>query len=109
MLNSAGSLIFGGVEDLRYASTDLGLSGGHELLTCRSEEEIHLQVNTNLYGPIRIMKPALPFMRAQGFGTIVNISSIGDLLGSPPFVAYSATKHALEGDTIFHIGMREYS
>lgn len=29
-----------------------------------SEEEIHQQINTNVYGPMRVIKAALPFMRA---------------------------------------------
>lgn len=62
-----------------------------------SEDEIHQQVNTNLYGPIRVMKAALPFMRAQKSGTIINVSSIAGLHGRPATALYAASKFGLEG------------
>jgi NADP-dependent 3-hydroxy acid dehydrogenase YdfG len=62
-----------------------------------SEEEIHQQINTNVYGPVRVIKAALPFMRAKKSGTIVNISSIAGLQALPSSSLYAASKFALEG------------
>ncbi|EAW08538.1 putative short chain oxidoreductase/dehydrogenase [Aspergillus clavatus NRRL 1] len=78
VVNNAGYGLFGSVEDM-------------------SEEEIHQQINTNVYGPIRVIKAVLPFMRAQKSGTIVNISSIAGLQARPSVALYNASKFALEG------------
>jgi NAD(P)-dependent dehydrogenase (short-subunit alcohol dehydrogenase family) len=78
VVNNAGYALLGSVEDM-------------------SEEEIHQQINTNVYGPMRVIKAALPFMRAQRSGTIVNISSIAGLQAQPSCSLYAASKFALEG------------
>lgn len=62
-----------------------------------SEEEIHSQFNVNVYGPMRTVKAALPIMRAQKSGTIVNITSIAALDGLPGCGLYAGSKFALEG------------
>jgi len=52
--------------------------------------------STNLFGAIRCTRAVLPSMRAQGGGTIINVSSInGRMYGAPVASAYSASKHAL--------------
>jgi short-subunit dehydrogenase len=50
----------------------------------------------NYFGPVRLMLSLLPGMRARGFGTIVNVSSIGVLTRVPRFGAYIASKAALD-------------
>lgn len=62
-----------------------------------SEEEYHKQINTNLYGPIRVLKGALPHLRAKQSGVIINFSSIAGMMGRPATGLYSASKFALEG------------
>lgn len=54
-------------------------------------------VDLNLLGPLRLIRAALPVMRARGTGTVVNISSLGGFAGSAGNGVYGATKFALEG------------
>jgi NAD(P)-dependent dehydrogenase (short-subunit alcohol dehydrogenase family) len=55
------------------------------------------QLDTNVLGPMRVIRAVLPAWRRRGSGTIVNVSSIAGVVGSPFGGAYSASKHALEG------------
>ena len=55
------------------------------------------QLDTNVLGPMRVIRSVLPAWRARGSGTIVNVSSIAGHVGSPYGGAYAASKHALEG------------
>jgi 3-hydroxybutyrate dehydrogenase len=50
-----------------------------------------------LEAPFWLVRGALPYMYAQGWGRIVNISSVHGLRGSPYKAAYVAAKHGLEG------------
>lgn len=54
-------------------------------------------MNTHFWGPLYTIMAALPFMRRQRAGRIVNISSIGGAIAVPHMVAYSASKFALAG------------
>jgi NAD(P)-dependent dehydrogenase (short-subunit alcohol dehydrogenase family) len=61
--------------------------------------DMQAQLDTNLYGVLRMLKAVLPVMRQQGSGRIINISSV---LGhiSPPYAGvYATSKFALEGLT----------
>jgi short-subunit dehydrogenase len=60
-------------------------------------ENIKLQMDTNFLGMVHITREVLPIMRKQGAGTIVNLSSIGGLMGLPFQAFYSAGKFAIEG------------
>lgn len=55
------------------------------------------QMETNVNGLVHILQAALPHMRRQGHGTIINFSSIGGLMGLPFQAFYSASKFAIEG------------
>ena len=64
-----------------------------------SDDEAQKIFDTNVVGILRVCRAAIPTMRAQGSGILVNISSIGGLIGLPFQGFYSATKFALEGLT----------
>lgn len=57
------------------------------------------QLNLNLMGVIRMTKAVLPSMRARREGHIINISSVGGLVGQPFNEIYCATKFGVEGYT----------
>ena len=58
--------------------------------------EIKNNFETNFFGPIEVMKAALPQMRSQKSGLIINITSIAGYMGLPYRGIYSASKGALE-------------
>ena len=61
------------------------------------ESELRAIMETNFFGAIAVITAALPTLRTQRSGAIVNISSLGGQLSFAGFSAYSATKFALEG------------
>ena len=58
--------------------------------------EVRRQFETNVFGLTRLTQLALPGMRRQGWGKIVNLSSMGGKLTFPGGGFYHATKHAVE-------------
>jgi NAD(P)-dependent dehydrogenase (short-subunit alcohol dehydrogenase family) len=62
-----------------------------------SEEEIARVHETNVFALLRVTRAVLPVLRQQRRGHIVNLSSIGGLVGIPGFGIYNATKFAVEG------------
>jgi NAD(P)-dependent dehydrogenase (short-subunit alcohol dehydrogenase family) len=59
--------------------------------------EIQQQFATNFYGVVNVMQAALPVMRRQRSGHIINISSVAGVVGLKHCAAYAATKFAVEG------------
>src|SRR5579884_2884525 len=59
-------------------------------------EDVRRQFETNVFGVIRMCQLVLPGMRAQGWGRIVNLSSMGGRLTFPGGGMYHATKYAVE-------------
>lgn len=61
------------------------------------DQDEFLQMQTNYLGPVSLIRLLLPKMRKQGYGKIINISSVSGALGVPTMASYSASKFALEG------------
>lgn len=62
-----------------------------------SLEDYRREIETNLFGTIIVTKAAIPQMRAQCSGHIIQLSSVGGRLGAPGRSAYSAAKWGMEG------------
>ena len=78
LVNNAGFAVAGFAEDIKL-------------------DELRLQFETNFFGAVAMTKAALPTMRRQRSGHIIQVSSIAGLHGSVTVSSYSASKHALEG------------
>ena len=66
---------------------------------CKSPsfDDVKLQMQTNFFGPTKIIQSIVPHMRERKSGTIVNLSSIGGFCSFPGSSVYCASKFALEG------------
>jgi NAD(P)-dependent dehydrogenase (short-subunit alcohol dehydrogenase family) len=62
-----------------------------------TEDEARAQLETNVFGALWITQAALPIMRAQGSGHVLQVSSIGGVSAFPDIGIYNASKWALEG------------
>ena len=62
-----------------------------------TEQDEELQMATNYFGPMGLIRLCLPHMRETGRGKIINISSVSGMLAMPTMSSYSASKFALEG------------
>ncbi|MFC4120013.1 SDR family NAD(P)-dependent oxidoreductase [Nonomuraea zeae] len=78
LVNNAGRALVGAVEEV-------------------SDTQLRELMDLHLFGPAALVRAALPAMRAQGAGTIVQMSSQGGRTSFPGVSAYSASKFALEG------------
>lgn len=61
------------------------------------DDDFRAQIETNFFGVANVTRAAIPVMRAQGAGHILQISSIGGRAGSPGLAAYQSAKWAVEG------------
>lgn len=61
--------------------------------------DFRAQIDTNFYGVVNLTRAALPVMRAQRAGHIINISSVGGRVSTPGLSAYQAAKWAVGGFT----------
>ncbi len=78
VINNAGYGHFGMVEEL-------------------TEDDVRSQLETNFFGALWVTQAALPIMRAQGSGHIIQVTSLGGITAFPAIGAYHASKWALEG------------
>ena len=60
-------------------------------------DDFRAQVDTNLFGVVRLTQAALPVMREQGAGHVVQVSSVGGRLATPGLAAYQSAKWAVGG------------
>ena len=80
--------------DVIVSNAGYGLFGAGEEVT---DAQIERQIATNLIGSIQVIRAALPHLRAQGGGRIVQVSSEGGQIAYPNFSLYHATKWGIEG------------
>ncbi|KAE8754130.1 SDR family oxidoreductase [Paraburkholderia madseniana] len=80
--------------DVVVNNAGYGLFGAAEEVT---DEQIERQIATNLTGSIQVIRAALPHLRRQGGGRIVQVSSEGGQIAYPNFSLYHATKWGIEG------------
>jgi NAD(P)-dependent dehydrogenase (short-subunit alcohol dehydrogenase family) len=78
VVNNAGYGHFGMVEEL-------------------SEHDVRAQMETNFYGALWVTQAALPILRAQRSGRLLQVTSLGGVTAFPGIGAYHASKWALEG------------
>jgi NAD(P)-dependent dehydrogenase (short-subunit alcohol dehydrogenase family) len=78
VVNNAGYAQVGAVEEL-------------------TEQDLRDQMETNLFGAVWVIQAVLPYLRAQGSGHIIQLSSAAGLVAMPLGGAYHASKWALEG------------
>jgi NAD(P)-dependent dehydrogenase (short-subunit alcohol dehydrogenase family) len=62
-----------------------------------SEQDARDQIETNVFGALWVTQAALPYLRAQRSGHIIQVSSIGGIVAFPNVGIYHASKWALEG------------
>ncbi|GFF54917.1 hypothetical protein IFM46972_10140 [Aspergillus udagawae] len=80
LVNNAAYVLIGGIEET-------------------SDTEARAQFDTNVFGPLSVIRSVLPFMRAQKCGIIANIGSLGGYASNAGSGYYCATKFALAGLT----------
>ena len=80
--------------DVVVSNAAYGLFGAAEEL---SDAQIERQIATNLAGSIQLIRAVLPYLRGQGGGRIVQVSSEGGQIAYPNFSLYHATKWGIEG------------
>ena len=80
--------------DVVVSNAGYGLFGAAEEA---SDEQIERQIATNLTGSIQFLRAVLPYLREQGGGRIVQVSSEGGQIAYPSFSLYHATKWGIEG------------
>ncbi len=78
VVNNAGYALFGAGEEA-------------------DDDQIRQQIDTNLIGSIQVIRAALPHLRTQGGGRILQVSSEGGQIAYPNFSYYHTTKWAIEG------------
>lgn len=82
--------------DVLVNNAGFGIIGAAEAYT---PEQVRSQLETNLYAPIEITRAVLPYMRQQGSGRILQISSVGGRVGNAGLTIYQAAKFGLSGFT----------
>ena len=93
LVNNAGYVIYGTLEEL-------------------SEKEFRQSIEVNLFGTVNTIRNAMPYLRKQKSGHIINFSSIGGYRGYGSHAAYSSVKFAIIGlseslaEEVKHLGVK---
>jgi NAD(P)-dependent dehydrogenase (short-subunit alcohol dehydrogenase family) len=80
--------------DVLVNNAGYGLMGAFESAT---QEQINRQFAVNVFGMMSATQAVLPYLRANGGGTIINISSFGGIIALPFGTLYNSSKFAVEG------------
>jgi short-subunit dehydrogenase len=83
-------------EGVNILINNAGISYRSVLEHMTEEAERH-QMAINYFGPVALIRRVMPYMREQGRGKIINVSSVSGMLAMPTMASYSASKYALEG------------
>lgn len=90
----AQAFAWAGKIDVVVSNAGYGLFGAAEEL---SDLQIERQLATNLTGSIQFIRAVIPFLRDQGGGRIMQVSSEGGQIAYPNFSLYHASKWGIEG------------
>ena len=82
--------------DVVVNNAGYGLFGAAEEIT---ECQLRDQMEVNFFGSVAVTKIVLPVLRQQGFGHLIQISTVGGIAAFPYLSAYHASKWAIEGFT----------
>ncbi|WLD96040.1 SDR family oxidoreductase [Agrobacterium leguminum] len=77
VLNNAGYALVGAIEEI-------------------DEGDLRAELDTNVFGMLRVIQASLPYLRAQGNGHIVSVSSVAGIVANPIAGAYNMSKWAVE-------------
>ncbi|HEV2570405.1 MAG TPA: SDR family NAD(P)-dependent oxidoreductase [Beijerinckiaceae bacterium] len=77
VLNNAGYALVGAIEEL-------------------DEKDLRVELDTNVFGMLRVIQAALPYLREQGSGHILSVSSVAGIVANPIAGAYNISKWAVE-------------
>ena len=80
--------------DILISNAGTGIAGSVEDV---SMSEANAQFDVNFFGMLRMIKAVLPYMREQGYGKIIALSSVAGVISIPYQAHYSASKFAMEG------------
>lgn len=80
--------------DVVVSNAGFGVFGAAEDLT---DEQVQAMIATNLTASIQLARAVVPYLRAQGGGRLLQLSSMGGHIGFPAFSMYHATKWGIEG------------
>ncbi len=80
--------------DMVVNNAGYGFLGAFEEMT---PDEFKAQIDTNFWGVVNVTRAFVPVLRKQGFGHIIQITSIGGRIAVAGFSGYHAAKYAVEG------------